>query len=98
MIIGIDLGTTHSLVSVWQDGHAVLIPNALGETLTPSAVSLGDGDTVLVGRGARRPLAHPARNWRGGLQAAHGKQPGVALGKLPVARRAVGAGAQVAQG
>jgi len=60
MIIGIDLGTTNSLVSVWQGGQAVLIPNALGETLTPSAVSLGDGDTVLVGRSARdRWLTQP---------------------------------------
>ena len=60
MMIGIDLGTTHSLVSVWQDGHAVLIPNALGETLTPSAVSMGDGDSVLVGRAARdRWLTQP---------------------------------------
>lgn len=60
MIIGIDLGTTNSLVAVWQNGQAVLIPNALGETLTPSAVSLGDDDTVLVGRAARdRWLTQP---------------------------------------
>jgi len=60
MIIGIDLGTTNSLVSVWQDGQAVLISNALGETLTPSAVSLGNDDTVLVGRAARdRWLTQP---------------------------------------
>lgn len=53
LLIGIDLGTTHSLVSVWQDGQAVLIPNALGEDLTPSAVSVGEDDGVLVGRAAR---------------------------------------------
>ena len=42
-LVGIDLGTTYSLVSVLQDGQPVLLPNALGELLTPSAVSL-DGD------------------------------------------------------
>lgn len=60
MIIGIDLGTTNSLVAVWQDGQAVLVPNALGEYLTPSAVSLGEDDNVLVGRAARdRWLTQP---------------------------------------
>ena len=39
-IIGIDLGTTNSLVGVFQDGRPQLIPNALGELLTPSSVSI----------------------------------------------------------
>jgi molecular chaperone HscC len=39
MIVGIDLGTTHSLVAVWQEGEPRLIPNALGQFLTPSVVS-----------------------------------------------------------
>ena len=30
MIVGIDLGTTNSLVGVWRDGAVVLVPNALG--------------------------------------------------------------------
>jgi molecular chaperone HscC len=38
MIVGIDLGTTNSLVGVWRDGATVLIPNVLGRTLTSSAV------------------------------------------------------------
>lgn len=38
-MIGIDLGTTNSLVTIWRDG-VVLVPNALGEVLTPSVVSL----------------------------------------------------------
>jgi molecular chaperone HscC len=37
MIVGIDLGTTNSLIAVWQDGAARLIPNSLGEYLTQSA-------------------------------------------------------------
>ena len=39
-IIGIDLGTTNSLVSLWRDTGVELIPNALGEVLTPSVVSI----------------------------------------------------------
>jgi molecular chaperone HscC len=60
MIIGIDLGTTNSLVAVWQDGAARIVPNALGEALTPSVVGLDDSGEVLVGRAAReRLLTHP---------------------------------------
>lgn len=60
MILGIDLGTTNSLAAVWQDGRAVMIPNALGQTLTPSVVGLDDQGEVLVGQAAReRLLTHP---------------------------------------
>jgi molecular chaperone HscC len=60
MIVGIDLGTTNSAVAAFRDGAPVLIPNALGELLTPSAVSLADDGAVLVGRPARdRQPTHP---------------------------------------
>jgi molecular chaperone HscC len=63
MIVGIDLGTTNSLVAVWQDGAARLIPNGLGEVLTPSCVSLDEDGSVLVGRAARERLqTHPDRS------------------------------------
>jgi molecular chaperone HscC len=63
MIVGIDLGTTNSLVAAWKDGAATLIPNALGEVLTPSCVSLDDDGSVLVGRAARERLqTHPDRS------------------------------------
>jgi molecular chaperone HscC len=62
MIIGIDLGTTNSLVAIWRDGRPELVPNALGDMLTPSVVSLDDKGTVIVGAAAReRLLTHPAR-------------------------------------
>ncbi|WP_294297872.1 molecular chaperone HscC [uncultured Sphingomonas sp.] len=62
MILGIDLGTTNSAAAVWRDNEAVLIPNALGEGLTPSAVSIGDDGAVLVGSAARdRQATHPDR-------------------------------------
>lgn len=60
MIIGIDLGTTNSLVGVWQDGKAVLIPNVLGDYLTPSVVSIDKDGTVLTGTIAKeRLISHP---------------------------------------
>jgi len=59
-VIGIDLGTTHSLVTCWIDGKAVLIKNGLDETLTPSCVSLDEDGSILVGRPAQlRLLTHP---------------------------------------
>ena len=59
-IIGIDLGTTNSLVAVWENGQSVLIPNAWGEVLTPSAVSFDADGTVYVGRIAKeRKMTHP---------------------------------------
>jgi molecular chaperone HscC len=63
MIVGIDLGTTNSLVAIWRDGRAELIPNALGHVLTPSCVSLDEDGRVLVGLPARdRLLTHPDRS------------------------------------
>ncbi|MBC3917483.1 molecular chaperone HscC [Undibacterium sp. CY18W] len=63
MIIGIDLGTTNSLVAVWRDGKAQLIANGLGDTLTPSCVSLDQDGTILVGKAARERLqTHPDKS------------------------------------
>ncbi|MGI4748085.1 MAG: Hsp70 family protein [Janthinobacterium lividum] len=60
MIIGIDLGTTNSLASVWHDGRASLVPNSLGKFLTPSVVSLDTTGEILVGEPARERLtSHP---------------------------------------
>lgn len=59
-IIGIDLGTTNSLASIWKDGESVLIPNSFGEFLTPSVVSIGDDGTITVGKTAQeRLISHP---------------------------------------
>ena len=60
MFVGIDLGTTNSLVAVWQDGKPRLVPNALGEVLTPSVVSVDKDGSFLVGAAARDRLqSHP---------------------------------------
>ncbi len=59
-IIGIDLGTTNSLVAVFRDDGPKLVPNGLGEVLTPSAVGYGDDGALLVGRAAKDRLeTHP---------------------------------------
>ena len=63
MIVGIDLGTTNSLIAVWQDGAPRLIPNRLGEVMTPSCVSIDEDGSVLVGRAARERLqTHPGHS------------------------------------
>ncbi|QWF15133.1 molecular chaperone HscC [Lysobacter capsici] len=63
MIVGIDLGTTHSLIGVYGPDGPRLIPNALGSLLTPSVVSVGDNEEVIVGRAAReRLVSHPQRS------------------------------------
>jgi len=59
-VIGIDLGTTYSLVAAFGPDGPRVLPNALGQTLTPSAVSVTSDDTVLVGEPARARLTtHP---------------------------------------
>ncbi|MGO4733213.1 molecular chaperone HscC [Paenibacillus sp. 2KB_22] len=61
-IIGIDLGTTNSLVSCWVNGESVIIPNALGNRLTPSVVSVDDNGEILVGEIAKeRLITHPEK-------------------------------------
>ncbi|MGC4087629.1 MAG: Hsp70 family protein [Polyangiaceae bacterium] len=60
--IGIDLGTTYSLVAVLRDGEPRVLPNALGEALTPSAVHVDDAGNVVVGAAARaRAVTDPTR-------------------------------------
>ncbi len=60
MLIGIDLGTTNSLVACFRNGKAEIIPNRLGEALTPSVVSVDSKGTVYVGRSAKeRAMLYP---------------------------------------
>ena len=62
-IFGIDLGTTHSLCALFQDGAPVLIKNASGSVLTPSIVGfLPDAGRVVVGNAARElAITQPER-------------------------------------
>lgn len=58
-ILGVDLGTTNSLSVVYKDGKSVLIPNAYGEYVTPSAVSILDGKIVVGKLAKERLITHP---------------------------------------
>lgn len=59
-IVGIDLGTTNSLVACFKDNVPVVIKNVYGETLTPSIVSVDENGEVFVGKIAKeRQITHP---------------------------------------
>jgi Fe-S protein assembly chaperone HscA len=61
-VVGIDLGTTNSLVAYVRDGEPRVIRDSSGDALVPSVVSLADGGTIFVGREAqRRLLTAPSR-------------------------------------
>src|SRR5918993_645899 len=61
-IIGIDLGTTNSVVSVMEGSEPKVIPNAEGNRLTPSVVAFNDKGEVPVGEPARRQaVTNPKR-------------------------------------
>ncbi len=60
MVIGIDLGTTNSLVSYYTEDGPKIILNRLGERLTPSIVSVDEDDQIYVGKTAyERMLLYP---------------------------------------
>lgn len=60
-IIGIDLGTTFSAVSIMEGGRAKIIPNTEGNNTTPSVVSI-NGDEILVGDVAKRGAVANTKN------------------------------------
>ena len=53
MIIGIDLGTTNSLVAYYTEEGPKIIPNRLGKNLTPSVVSVDEEGQVYIGETAK---------------------------------------------
>jgi Fe-S protein assembly chaperone HscA len=61
-VVGIDLGTTNSLVAYVRNGEPVVVRDEGGDALVPSIVSLGEDGTIFVGREAqRRLLTSPSR-------------------------------------
>ena len=58
-ILGVDLGTTNSLAVVYKEGKPVRIPNAYGEFVTASAVSILDGKIVVGKLAKERLITHP---------------------------------------
>jgi len=79
-IIGIDLGTTNSLVSVYRNGKTEQIPNALGEYLTPSVVSL-DGENMLVGAVAKERLVTNPKETAAAFKRKMGTDQKITLGE-----------------
>ena len=53
-VIGIDLGTTNSAVSIYEHGESKIIPNKEGKNTTPSVVAFTDKGEILVGDAAKR--------------------------------------------
>ena len=85
MIVGIDLGTTNSAVAIWRDSKPLLVPNAVGGLLTPSAVSLADSGDLLVGAAAlERRSTHPQVTGTN-FKRLMGTQEHVKLGKTQLA-------------
>jgi molecular chaperone DnaK len=63
--VGIDLGTTNSVVAVLEAGEPVVIPNAEGSRTTPSVVGFSKGGEILVGEVAKRQaITNPDRTVR----------------------------------
>ena len=62
-IIGIDLGTTNSCVSVMEGGEAVVIPNAEGNRTTPSVVAFSKNGERLVGQIAKTTSSYKSRQY-----------------------------------
>ena len=59
--VGIDLGTTYSVVGVWQGGTVEIIPNEMGNRITPSVVAFTESER-LVGDGAKNQIAENPTN------------------------------------
>ncbi|MGH2704433.1 MAG: molecular chaperone DnaK [Actinomycetota bacterium] len=63
--VGIDLGTTNSVVAVLEGGEPVVIPNAEGHRITPSVVAFAKTGEILVGEVAKRQaITNPDRTFR----------------------------------
>jgi molecular chaperone HscC len=81
MIVGIDLGTTNSLIGVFRDGTAQLITNSLGHLLTPSVVSVDENGNVIVGLAARERLGSHPESTASGFKRWMGTDKIISLGK-----------------
>ena len=63
--VGIDLGTTNSVVAVLEAGEPAVIPNSEGARTTPSVVAFSKAGEVLVGEVAKRQaITNPDRTFR----------------------------------
>jgi Fe-S protein assembly chaperone HscA len=61
-IVGIDLGTTNSLVAIVEDGTLRVLPGPDGSKLVPSVIYFDEAGSVLVGNGAKEKMVEKAKN------------------------------------
>ena len=80
-IIGIDLGTTNSCVSVLENGKYKIIPNSEGHNTTPSVVAFGKDDEVLVGQVAKRQAVTNPKKTLYGIKRLIGRKSNAAEAK-----------------
>jgi molecular chaperone HscC len=81
VMVGIDLGTTNSLVAVWKEGKSTLIPNGLAQYLTPSAINIDKQDKILVGQAALDRLLTQPQATTSIFKRAMGSEQKIQLGK-----------------
>ncbi|WP_272668008.1 Hsp70 family protein [Providencia sp. PROV117] len=82
LVMGIDLGTSNSAVSLWLDGKSVLIPNLQGNVLTPSVVGLDDAGQIIVGQAAHERLQSHPNITKASFKRYMGTDATITLGKL----------------
>jgi molecular chaperone DnaK len=59
IILGIDLGTTNSVVSVMEGGQPRVLENPEGQRTTPSVVAFKNGDIIVGGAAKRQAVTNP---------------------------------------
>lgn len=79
-IIGIDLGTTNSACGIWKNGQVELIPNRLGDLLTPSVVHINKNE-ISVGKVAKEKLITDSTNTIAVFKRLMGTNYQIAIGK-----------------
>ncbi|OYW87058.1 MAG: hypothetical protein B7Z22_05320 [Hyphomonas sp. 32-62-5] len=79
-MIGIDLGTTNSLVAVCDENGPRVLANELGEDLTPSVIAVAEDGTMLVGRAARDRLISAPESGRAFFKRDMGTNAGYQFG------------------
>lgn len=80
-VIGIDLGTTNSACGVMTKHGATLIPNRLGEQLTPSVISVDPNGAVIVGQSAKERLVKHPKSTVANFKRSMGSDRKISLGK-----------------
>lgn len=91
MTVGIDLGTTNSLIACHLDGKPAIIPNERGSRLTPSIVSVAESGEILVGESAKNQAVVHADRTVIAVKRSMGTQRTFSLGEKQVSPEEVSA-------